>query len=152
MPAWSRLRRRTRRLAIANEICSGLLSTSLEQTNNADELTTKFDFNLSAKDKVSATIGANRTLFLNPFPYATVPGFPSRTTADYYFTNIGYTRIFSPTLLNEFHFVTHRSNYLQDSVTKQLPTGSSLGVEHYAGPCNRPDQHILRHGLSIWPQ
>src|SRR6202167_2308915 len=112
----------------ANEICSGLLSTSLEQTNNADELTTKFDFNLSAKDKISATIGANRTLFLNPFPYATVPGFPSRTTADYYYTNIGYTRIFSPTLLNEFHFVTHRSNYLQDSVIKQLPSGPSLGV------------------------
>jgi hypothetical protein len=112
----------------AGGICTGLLSTSLEQTNNADELTTKFDFNLSAKDKVSATIGANRTLFLNPFPYATVPGFPSRTTADYYFTNIGYTRIFSPTFLNEFHFVTHRSNYLQDSVTKQLPTGPSLGV------------------------
>src|SRR5580693_8490158 len=107
-----------------NGICTGLLSTSLEQTNNADELTTKFDFNLSAKDKISATIGANRTLFLNPFPYATVPGFPSRTTADYYFTNIVYTRIFSPTLLNEFHFVSHRSNYLQDSVIKQLPTGS----------------------------
>src|SRR5580700_8018615 len=28
-------------------VCTGLLSTSLEQTNNADELTTKFDFNLS---------------------------------------------------------------------------------------------------------
>jgi hypothetical protein len=111
-----------------NGICSGLLSTSLEQTNNADELTTKFDFNLSAKDKIAATIGANRTLFLNPFPYATVPGFPSRTTADYYFTNIGYTRIFSSTFLNEFHFVTHRSNYLQDSVVKQLPTGPSLGI------------------------
>ncbi len=112
----------------ANGICTGLLSTSLEQTSNADELTTKFDFNLSAKDKISATIGANRTLFLNPFPYATVPGFPSRTTANYYFTNIGYTRIFSPTLLNEFHFVTHRSNYLQDSVIKQLPAGPSLGI------------------------
>jgi hypothetical protein len=112
----------------AGGICTGLLSTSLEQTNNANELTTKFDFNLSTKDKISATIGANRTLFLNPFPYATVPGFPSRTTADYYFTNIGYTRIFSPTLLNEFHFVTHRSNYLQDSVTKQLPSGPSLGI------------------------
>ena len=111
-----------------NGICSGLLSTSLEQTNNADELTSKFDFNLSAKDKIAATIGANRTLFVNPFPYATVPGFPSRTTADYYFTNIGYTRIFSPTLLNEFHFVTHRSNYLQDSVVKQLPAGPSLGI------------------------
>ena len=109
-------------------VCTGLLSTSLEQTNNADELTTKFDFNLSAKDKVSATIGVNRTPSLNPFPYATVPGFPSRTVADYYFTNIGYTRIFSPTLLNEFHFVTHRSNYLQDTVVTHLPTGPSLGI------------------------
>src|ERR1700733_5699919 len=40
----------------AQGICTGLFSTSLEQTNNADELTTKFDFNLSAKDKLSATI------------------------------------------------------------------------------------------------
>jgi hypothetical protein len=111
-----------------NGICSGLLSTSLDQTNNADELTSKFDFNPSAKDKIAATIGVNRTLFVNPFPYATVPGFPSRTTANYYFTNIGYTRIFSSTLLNEFHFVTHRSNYLQDSVVKQLPAGPSLGI------------------------
>jgi hypothetical protein len=111
-----------------NGICTGLLSTSLEQTNNADELTSKFDFNLSAKDKISATFGFNRTLFLNPFPYATVPGFPSRTPANYYFTNLGYTRVFSPTLLNEFHFVTHRSNYLQDSVVTNLPTGPSLGI------------------------
>ncbi len=111
-----------------NGICTGLFSTSLEQTNNADEVTSKFDFNLSAKDKISATIGFNRTPSLNPFPYATVPGFPSRTVANYYFTNIGYTRIFSPTLLNEFHFVTHRSNYLQDTVVNHLPTGPSLGI------------------------
>ena len=135
----------------ANEICSGLLSTSLEQTNNADELTTKFDFNLSAKDKISATIGANRTFSLNPFPYATVPGFPSRTTADYYFTNIGYTRIFSPTLLNEFHFVTHRSNYLQDSVTKQLPTGSSLGVEITPDLATGPTNIFFDTGYQFGP-
>src|SRR5580658_5025701 len=134
-----------------NGICTGLLSTSLEQTNNADELTTKFDFNLSAKDKVSATIGANRTLFLNPFPYATVPGFPSRTTADYYFTNIGYTRIFSPTLLNEFHFVTHRSNYLQDSVIKQLPTGSSLGVQITPDLATGPTNIFFDTGYQFGP-
>jgi hypothetical protein len=109
-------------------VCSGLYSTSLEQTNNADEVTSKFDVNLSPKDKISATIGWNRTLFLNPFPFSTVPGFPSQTTANYYFTNLAYTRIFSPSLLNEFHFLTHRSNYLQDAVTKHLPTGPSLGI------------------------
>jgi hypothetical protein len=132
-------------------ICTGLFSTSLEQTNNADELTTKFDFNLSAKDKISATIGANRTLFLNPFPYATVPGFPSRTTADYYYTNIGYTRIFSPTLLNEFHFVTHRSNYLQDSVIKQLPTGSSLGVQITPDLATGPTNIFFDTGYQFGP-
>jgi hypothetical protein len=111
-----------------NGICSGLFSTSLEQANNADEVTGKLDFNLSAKDKVSATIGFNRTSALNPFPYATVPGYPGSTIANYYFANIGYTRVFSPTLLNEFHFVTHRSNYLQDTVVKHLPSGPSLGI------------------------
>jgi hypothetical protein len=111
-----------------NQICTGLYSTSLDDTNNADEVTSKFDFNLSPKDKISATIGWNRTLFLNPFPFATVPGFPSQTTANYYFGNLGYTRIFSPSLLNEFHFLAHRSNYLQDAVTKNLPTGPSLGI------------------------
>src|ERR1700734_779251 len=112
----------------SNQICTGLYSTSLGETNNADEVTSKFDFNLTAKDKISATIGWNPTLFLNPFPFATVPGFPSQTTANYYFGNLGYTRIFSPTLLNEFHFLAHRSNYLQDAVTKNLPTGPSLGI------------------------
>ena len=109
-------------------VCSGLYSTSLEETSNADEVTSKFDFNLTAKDKISATIGWNRTLFLNPFPFATVPGFPSQTTANYYFGNLAYTRIFSPSLLNEFHFLAHRSNYLQDAVTKHLPTGPDLGI------------------------
>ena len=117
----------------SNQICTGLFSTSLDEVDNRDEATIKFDFNLNSKDKISATIGLNRqgnpySGNLNPFPYATVPGFPSKTIANYYFTNLAYTRIFSPSLLNEFHFLTHRSNYLQDAVTKYLPTGPSLGI------------------------
>jgi len=106
----------------------GLFSTTLSEFSNADELTSKFDFNLSAKDKISATVGLNRTPFSNPFPFATVPGFPSLTVANYYYTNIGYTRIFSPTLLNEFHFVSHRSNFLHDTPVNKLPPPSALGV------------------------
>jgi hypothetical protein len=132
-------------------VCAGLLSTSLEQTNNADELTSKFDFNLTTKDKLSATIGLNRTPSLNPFPYATVPGFPSRTVADYYFTNIGYTRIVSPTLLNEFHFVTHRSNYLQDTVVTHLPTGPSLGIGITPDLATGPTNIYFDTGLQFGP-
>jgi Carboxypeptidase regulatory-like domain/TonB-dependent Receptor Plug Domain len=135
----------------ANEVCTGLFSTSLEEMNNADELTTKFDFNLTAKDKISATIGANRVPSTNPFPYATVPGFPSRTVADYYFTNIGYTRIFSPKLLNEFHFVTHRSNYLQDVPTTHLPTGPSLGIGITPDLSTGPTNIFFDTGFQIGP-
>src|SRR5271169_849943 len=134
-----------------NGSCTGLLSTSLEEINNADELTTKFDFNLSPKDKISATIGADRVPSTNPFPYATVPGYPSRTVADYYFTNIGYTRIFSPTLLNEFHFVTHRSNYLQDTVITHLPTGPSLGIDITPDLSTGPTNIFFDTGFQIGP-
>ncbi|HXY16366.1 MAG TPA: TonB-dependent receptor [Terriglobales bacterium] len=111
----------------------GSLSTTLGAEDDRDELTSKFDFNLSGKDKISATVGLNRqgnpySGTLNPFPFATVPGFASRTEANYYFTNIGYTRVFSPTLLNEFHFVTHRSNYVSDVPANHLPTPASLGI------------------------
>ncbi len=111
----------------------GLLSTSEEEQDNRNELTTKFDFNLSAKDKLSATFGLNRAGdpyygTLNPAPYASVPGFPSTNTANYYFVNLGYTRIFSPTLLNEFHFVVHRSNFLHDSPGVKLPSPADLGI------------------------
>jgi hypothetical protein len=132
-----------------SKVCSGLLSTSLEQTNNADELTSKFDFNLSPKDKLSATIGVNRVPSLNPFPFATVPGYPSRTVANYYYTNLAYTRIFSPTLLNEFHFVTHRSNYLQDTVVKHLPTGPSLGIGITPDLATGPTNILFDDGFAI---
>jgi len=132
-------------------VCSGLLSTSLEQTNNADELTSKFDFNLSPKDKISATIGLNRTTFLNPFPYATVPGFPSRTAANYYFTNIGYTRIVSPTFLNDFRFVSHRSNFVQDIPVTHLPTGPSLGIGITPDVSTGPTNIYFDSGLQFGP-
>jgi Carboxypeptidase regulatory-like domain/TonB-dependent Receptor Plug Domain len=135
----------------ANGVCSGLLSTSLEETSNADELTAKFDFNLSAKDKVSATIGLNRTPSLDPFPFATVPGFPSRTVANYYYTNLAYTRIFSPTALNEFRFVTHRSNYLSDTSVKHLPTGPALGIGITPDVATGPTNIYFDDGFQIGP-
>jgi len=130
---------------------TGLLSASLSEYNNADELTSKFDFNLSSKDKLSATIGFNRTPFSNPFPYATVPGFPSVTTANFYFLNVGYTRVFSPTLLNEFHFVGHRSNFLQDTPTAKLPTGPEMGIGITPDIATGPTNLYFDTGLQVGP-
>jgi outer membrane receptor protein involved in Fe transport len=135
---------------------SGFLSTAQNELDNRDELTTKFDLNPNAKDKLSATVGVNRqgnpyTGNVNPAPYATVPGFPSRTEANYYFTNLAYTRIFSPALLNEFHFVAHRSNYLQDEPGRQLPTGPELGVQITPDLATGPTNIFFDNGLQIGP-
>ena len=127
----------------------GLLSTTLSQYNNADELTAKFDFNLSAKDKISATIGLNRTPFSTPFDFASVPGFTSLTVANYYYTNIGYTRVFSPTLLNEFHFVSHRSNYLSDTPAKPLAPPSAFGIAVTPDVPTGPTNLLFDTGLAV---
>jgi Carboxypeptidase regulatory-like domain/TonB-dependent Receptor Plug Domain len=130
---------------------SGSLSTTLNTVDDRDELTSKFDFNLSAKDKLSATFGVNRTDSTNPLPFATVPGFPSRTAANYYFTNLAYTRIFSPALLNEFRFVTHRSNYQGDLAINHLPSGASLGIDITPDVTTGPTNLYFDTGLLLGP-
>jgi hypothetical protein len=134
----------------------GLLSTSLDARDNRNELTTKVDFNLSAKDKIAVTFGLNRAGdpyngTYNPLPYATVPGFPSTTAANYYFTNVGYTRVFSPTLLNEFHFVTHRSNFVADEPAAHLPTGPQLGIGITPDLATGPTNLAFDTGLYLGP-
>jgi len=78
-----------------------------------------------------------------------VPGYPSRTVADYYFTNLAYTRIVSPTLLNEFHFVTHRSNFLQDIPANHLPTGPNLGIQITPDLATGPTNIFFDDGFQI---
>ena len=128
---------------------SGLLSAQQRSTSNADELTTRFDFNLTDKDKIFLTFGANRTPFLRPFTFNTVPGFPDKTVVNYYFTNVGYTRVFSPTLLNEFHFITHRSNYLSHTPSRHLPDPSSLGIGVTPDLATGPTNLWFDNGLQI---
>jgi len=131
---------------------SGLYSASLPAVDNRNELTMRFDLNLNPKDKLSATLGFNRTDGLSPLAFATVAGYPSRSVANYYFINLGYTRIFSPTMVNEFHFVTHRSNFLSDITESHLPTGQQLGVtgvtpDLVTGPTNI----YMDNGFDIGP-
>jgi len=132
----------------------GLLSTTLSEVDNRNEITSKFDFNFSANDRISTTLGLNRSGdpyngTLNPFPFATVPGFAARNTANYYFVNIGETHTFSPTLLNEFHFVTHRSNFLHDTPAKQLPTPASLGIGITPDVATGPTNLLFDTNLAI---
>jgi hypothetical protein len=118
---------------------SGVLNAQSVATDNRNELTFKFDFNVTAKDRLSVTLGRNTNPSLVPFPEtspatpfnpASVPGFPTTSENDQYFLNAAFTHTFTPNVLNEFRFTTQRSTTLQaqpDSPAKSL-TAAGLGV------------------------
>ena len=94
---------------------SGVITPTSALINNNNELTMRFDFQATAKDQITATLGGERNPNTEPFltasnqvPWADVPGFPSSTQINDYFLNLGYTHIFSPDVLNEVRFSTQR--------------------------------------------
>lgn len=112
---------------------SGFLSPSGPHTSNNNELTLKFDFMITNKDKVTATVGGVRNPILNSFAasgntaFANVPGYPVRTNENNYLVNVAYDRTFTPNVLNEVRFVTQR-NYTKQAVpATTLPTPAQLG-------------------------
>ena len=94
---------------------SGVLIPTSAATNNQNELTMRFDFQVTQKDQITATLGGQRNPQLLPFvtasnfvPWADVPGFSITSKINDYFLNLGYTHIFSPAVLNEVRFSTQR--------------------------------------------
>ena len=97
-------------------------------TDNTNELTMKFDLLFSEKDKLSITLGGYRNPTLDPFNFATVPGFPDLGRTNNYFLSGNYVRTISPNLVNEFRAFTQRNYHQQDSPGRKLPTYSDLGI------------------------
>lgn len=115
---------------------SGVLTPTSAAIDNRNELTMRFDFQATAKDQITATMGGQRNPTLNPFvtqsnfvPWADVPGFTESTKQNDYFLNLGYTHIFSPNVLNEVRFYTQRLSEDQAHPVgpNQLFTASALG-------------------------
>ena len=125
-------------------------------SNNTDEVTGKFDYNPTEKDKFSVTLGRNANPSLDPFISLTAraaPGFPSTTERHQQFANIAYTRFVSNNLLNEFRFTAQRNDQLQAVPARKLPTPNDLGIagiksDNPTGP-TRLSFSGLRVGFSV---
>jgi len=117
--------------------------------DNDNELTMKFDFLFSDKDKLSTTIGGFRNPLLNPFQFATVLGTPNTTQNNNYYTNAAYTRTFSPNVLNEFRLFLQRNNSLQDKPAAKLPNASQLGIGIIQDDPQGPPNLLFDNGLSV---
>lgn len=107
---------------------SGQANYQGAHTDNNNELTMKFDFVFSEKDKLNVTLGGVRNPQLNPFQFASVPGTPNISQNNSYFASAAYTHSFSPNLLNEFRLFLQRNNALQDKPGAKLPNASQLGI------------------------
>ena len=127
---------------------TGLIYPEGGETDNVDQYLGKVDYNATAKDHFSLTLGYNKQPILNPFFGANVPGFTSLTTTWNYFGNIGYTRVFSATKLNEFH-VTAQRWYFKSLPSSHPPTPADLGVTIKSDAVFGPPNLYLNSGLSI---
>ena len=110
---------------------SGTLTPNGSALDNRDEFLGKTDFNITPNDRLSVTL----VRFHNPVAYPfvvgaapDVPGYPGLSKFDNYFGNIGYTKIISPTVVNEFHFTAQRDNNALNNPAVSRPIPSALGV------------------------
>jgi hypothetical protein len=119
--------------------------------DNQNELTMKFDFVATQKDKLSITLGGHKNPVLDPFNFATVPGYSDSSHYNSYFANAAYSRTITASLLSEFRLFVQRYQEQHDQPIGSFSssTASSLGFgttpDHPTGPPNL----LFDNGLSI---
>jgi hypothetical protein len=119
-------------------------------SDNRDEVTGKFDFFVTSKDKLAVTLGRFVRSQLIPFTAeSNAAGFPVTTNNHNSFANIAYTRTFSSGLLNEFRFTTQRSNNLQLVPARTLPKSTDLGIQITSDNPTGPTQLAFVSGLTL---
>jgi hypothetical protein len=133
---------------------SGLLSSAAGSKNNNNELTGKLDFNITANDRLSATVGGIRNPQIQPFGIsdqygATVGGYPSTNQINSYFFNVGYTRTFSPTMLNDIRATAQRHYQVANNPATSLPSAGQLGFGIASDLPNGPPLMSFDNGLAF---
>ncbi len=107
---------------------NGQLFPEAKALDNVAQYTGKLDFYATVNDRLSFTIGSNQEPTVNPLNvFATVTGFPADTSTTNQFVNLGYTKAFSTSLLNEAHATAQRF-YQTSQAGSSPPTPSELGV------------------------
>lgn len=129
---------------------TGQLISQGTRTDNRNELTLKFDYVPTQSDRITLTLGQNRNPTLTPFSGGSfVRGFPVEGNGTQSFANIGYTKVFSPNVLNDFRFTAQRNNALNAAPGRQLPTASQLGIGITPDNPTGPPRLSFDNGLVI---
>lgn len=128
---------------------TGLVSSQGRSEDNRDELTTKLDFEVTPKNKLSTTLGFLRDRQLRPFEAANVPGFPDALNFHSWFFDSSYTHILTPNLLNEFRVGLQRQSGDSERPAVNLPTPAMLGIGITPDLATGPPNLVFDTGLSL---
>jgi hypothetical protein len=133
---------------------TGTLFPTGNGTNNTNELTGKIDFQITSKDKLSATVGGIRNPQLQPFAElagetSTVAGFPDNDQLNSYFLNVAYTRTLSAAQLNELRLTAQRVSDIGNLPVTSMPTISRFGIA--SDLANGPPFMSFDSGLAFGP-
>jgi hypothetical protein len=109
---------------------SGFVTPTSNRTDDFNELSIKIDYNITSRDKITATLGGHKDSTEDPYVFASVNGFPNDNITNNYFANFAYTRTISNTMLNEFRVTAQRDLVKQELVSGSngSQTASTLGV------------------------
>src|SRR5579859_205148 len=110
----------------------GVIAFQNPAQDNRDEFTGKFDWELSSKDHFTATLGRIVNPTLTPGGFAGAPAepvFAATGNNHRQFFNFAYTRIVSPTMLNEFRVTAQRNDVLQATPSSKIGTPQSFGSQ-----------------------
>ena len=120
-------------------------------TDNNNELTMKFDFLVTQSDKFSVTLGGYRNPRLNPFVFATVPGYPDNNGDNNYIGNVAYYHTFTPNMVNEFRVFIQRNNHQQEKPAGAFKsiTAATLGVGTTPDDPTGPPNLYFDNGLDV---
>ncbi|HTD21195.1 MAG TPA: carboxypeptidase regulatory-like domain-containing protein [Terriglobales bacterium] len=114
----------------------GAISFQNPVRDDRDEITGKFDFEATSKDHFTVTLGRSQNPNLGLLAGVSgsgataqpgSPQFVSSGNAHRQFLNLAYTRILTPTMLNEFRMTAQRRDTLQAKPPKTFGTPSSFG-------------------------
>jgi hypothetical protein len=118
---------------------SGILIPQAAAINNSNEYTGKGDYYASASDRISVTLAYNKNPSINPFS-ASLPGYPVQNLYRQEYGNLAYTKVISPTLLNELHVTANHYDFYKNTPAADEPLFPSLGIrantDGATGPTN----------------
>src|SRR5262249_15091647 len=132
---------------------SGTLASQASGINNSDDISMRFDFNVTQNDRLSVTLAAVRNPDTRPFSAANVPGYPVQDSNHTYYSTFSYIHTFTNSLLNETRITAQRANRLQSKPAVSLPTPADLGIgvtpDNPTGPSGLTFASGLSTGFSV---